>query len=206
MTTTTAGTWNNRVDSYAVSVGQTIIESLGEFANEYDIDAIEGEYRAAIDAALPEGLQLVGDEFIAELDADYSGYPASDDGRLDIKAIVDEIDFWAIAEKHEAPSVWIYEDNSGAVYMERGGDAWAIGPVTGDLEGQATEHAKAWNARDWEPSEDDGQTRIAVAQLADLVHIATWNINTGLDVERDAYSDPVAGAGGRAFLGVDSGN
>ena len=51
--TTSYGTWNNRVDPRALTVEQTIYETLGGYADEYDIDAIAADYRAAINEALP---------------------------------------------------------------------------------------------------------------------------------------------------------
>src|SRR5690606_34496329 len=62
MTTTSYGTWNNRVDGDALTVEQTIAETLGD-ADEYDIDAIAADYRTAINKALPEGVTLAGNDF-----------------------------------------------------------------------------------------------------------------------------------------------
>jgi len=101
--TTSYGTWNNRVDPRALTVEQTIYETLGGYADEYDIDAIAADYRAAINEALPEGVALAGDEFIGPYyDKDATWGPELEkDGRLDIKAIVGSVDLWAIVAKHE---------------------------------------------------------------------------------------------------------
>ncbi|MGI5273145.1 hypothetical protein ACQEUU_37650 [Nonomuraea sp. CA-218870] len=105
MTTTTSyGTWNNRVEAYSLTVEQTVVEALGEFASEYDTDAIATDYRAAINEALPEGISLSGDEFYGPYyrdEVNLDGYPTDEDDRLDFKAIVEGIDFWEIAAKHE---------------------------------------------------------------------------------------------------------
>ncbi|MFI6496931.1 hypothetical protein [Nonomuraea typhae] len=105
MTTTTSyGTWNNRVDPYAANFETSIYEALGDYADTYDLDAIEAEYRSAINDALPSSVSLCGSDFIGPYDAedaDFEGYPIDEDGRLDVKAIAEGIDFWAIAAKHE---------------------------------------------------------------------------------------------------------
>ena len=92
MITTSYGTWNNLVDPRALSVEQTISEALGAFGADYDIDAIAADYRAAINAALPEGVSLNGNDFYG---------PYDKDDRLDIKSVVDSVDFWAIVAKHD---------------------------------------------------------------------------------------------------------
>lgn len=105
MTTTTPyGTWNSRVEPHSATFATSVYEALGNFADDYDIDAIKADYRAAINEALPEGVTLVGDEFIGpahDADCDFDGYPTDEYGRLDIKAIVESVDFWAIVAKHD---------------------------------------------------------------------------------------------------------
>ena len=105
--TTSYGTWANRVDPRALTVEQTIYETLGGYAGDYDIDAIAADYRDAINMALPEGVVLAGDEFIGPYyaeDATWGPELEDEDGRLDIKAIVDSVDLWAIVAKHEITS------------------------------------------------------------------------------------------------------
>ncbi len=105
MTTTTSyGTWNNRVERLAANFEASVYEALGDFAGDYDIDAIKADYRAAINEALPDGVSLNGSEFYGpyyEADRDFVGYPHDEDGRLDIKAIVDGVDFAEIAARHD---------------------------------------------------------------------------------------------------------
>jgi hypothetical protein len=103
MTTTTSyGTWCNAVDT--LSVEHTVIESLGSFGSDYDVDGLISAYRSAINAALPASVSLCGDEFIGpyyEADQHFDGYPLTVDGSLDIKAIVDGVDFWSLVEKYD---------------------------------------------------------------------------------------------------------
>ena len=108
MTTTTSyGTWCNQVDAYSLSVEQTVTESLGDYTNDYDLDGLTAAYRAAVNEALPDSVSLCGDEFIGPYyakDQDFDGYPTTDDGALDIKTIVDGIDFWKLAEQSDTTS------------------------------------------------------------------------------------------------------
>lgn len=106
-----------------------------------------------------------------------------------------------MADFLNAGPVSIHEDSSGAVYLTRDGVTWALGPVTPDMYGQAARTAWAWCAGDWEPNEGDGQTR---ADDTDLTLIATWHTVGSLLIETDQHGEPVAGAGGRAYLGSTS--
>lgn len=105
MTTTTSyGTWNNRVEPHALTLEQSVFEALGDFADDYDLDALTAAYRDAINEALPAGVSLCGNEFIgphASQDWSRLGYPADEYNRLDIGAIVRGIDFQAIAAEHD---------------------------------------------------------------------------------------------------------
>ncbi|GAB2695754.1 Aca2/YdiL-like domain-containing protein [Kitasatospora kifunensis] len=125
-TTTPYGSWCNQVDHFSVSVAQSIVEAFGsEGPDGYDIDAIETEYRQAIDAALPPYVSLCGEDFIGpyyEADQDFDGYPQDEDGGLDIKAIVDAIDLWAIIEKHEIPPMSPAEFRVTREYLGLTGD------------------------------------------------------------------------------------
>ncbi|MGI5423044.1 hypothetical protein [Actinomadura luteofluorescens] len=103
-TNTSYGTWTNRVERYSANLATTVVEALGDYGDDYDVDALTAAYRDAINDALPAEVTLAGDEFLgpAKPDTDeWEGYPTDDLGQLDIKAIVDGVDFWAIAEKYE---------------------------------------------------------------------------------------------------------
>lgn len=95
------GTWLNHTGED--NPAQSILTAVGGYADEYDLKAIEEEYRDAIDAALPNGVGMSGKEFVGpyyEADQDFDGYPQDDDGRIDIGAVVKGIDLEAIAERH----------------------------------------------------------------------------------------------------------
>lgn len=98
-TTTTYGTWTS-VDHYSVTVEQTIVETLGDYGSEYDIDAIAAEYRDAINDALPDGVTLSGNEFYGPYYADDVTWDRADyptvEGSPDLMVLVDSIDLWAI--------------------------------------------------------------------------------------------------------------
>lgn len=113
VTNTSYGTWCNTVDRHASNPGTTIVESLGSYGDEYDVDGIEAAYRDAINEALPDSVALAGDEFIGpayDKDCDWTGYPTSEvpegmedqyEGGLDIKAIIDSVDLWEIIPRFE---------------------------------------------------------------------------------------------------------
>ncbi|MGQ4513679.1 hypothetical protein [Streptomyces sp. DW26H14] len=115
MTTTTSyGTWCNRVDQYSTSVEHSVAEAFGSFgADDYDFDGIVRAYRDAINAALPDSVTLAGDEFIGpayDADCDWTGYPTTEvpdgledeyEGGLDIAAIIEGVDLNTIMERHE---------------------------------------------------------------------------------------------------------
>ena len=90
-TTTEYGSWtfgNN------ASLEDTVSESLGDFVEDYDFDALVREYRDAISAALPGGVVLAGETF-------YGPYPRAERYWDAITDAVHGVDFWAIAARHE---------------------------------------------------------------------------------------------------------
>ncbi|MER5277759.1 hypothetical protein ABT025_18650 [Streptomyces sp. NPDC002809] len=102
--TTTYGSWLNKTGE--LTIGHTIQAAVGEYADDFDLDAIKDDYVTAINAALPDGVFLAGDEFHGpyyDADADFDGYDLDEDGRLDIKAIVAAVDLMPIVEANE---VW----------------------------------------------------------------------------------------------------
>lgn len=103
MITMSYGTWVNHSNVLTVeaSVAKWLtgadadwrdqLESSGAFAR------IVADYREAINAALPEGVTLSGDDF-------YGPYFLADrtwDGRLEIQRIIDGIDVWEIVKRHD---------------------------------------------------------------------------------------------------------
>lgn len=71
-------------------------EYYGDFADDYDHDAIRSDYRDAINELLPEGVYLaLNGAVIAEIDV-------ADEARaIDWNAIAEEIDFDAIIQRHD---------------------------------------------------------------------------------------------------------
>lgn len=88
-TTTSYGSW--QVGS-CVRVEDTVAESLGEFAGDYDVDAIASAFRAAINATLPDGVSLHGNEFYG---------PYYDRPDCNLGEIIESIDLGEIADRHD---------------------------------------------------------------------------------------------------------
>ncbi|MEV8636831.1 hypothetical protein AB0395_34835 [Streptosporangium sp. NPDC051023] len=102
MITTDYGSWNRRVYRYELTVEQSAMIALGDYADDYDLDAIAAAWRTAINDALPSGVTLCGNEFIGPRGAtNFGDYPTDEDGDLDIHAIVEGIDFDAIAARFD---------------------------------------------------------------------------------------------------------
>ena len=95
-------TWNRTVAKYSMTLEQSVGDALnGEYSDE-QIDAVTAAYRDAINAALPDSVSLCGNDFYGPYtpaDDEFAGYPQDDEGDLDIAAIVESVDFWAIVEK-----------------------------------------------------------------------------------------------------------
>ena len=101
--TTSYGTINNYTGSS--SVEDYIADAFGSFSDDgYDIAGIAQEFRETINAALPPGVSLSGDEFYGpyyEADRGFDGYPIASDGNMvDIAAIIESVDFWGIVNRH----------------------------------------------------------------------------------------------------------
>jgi len=106
MITTSYGSWNNHT-RYNTSPGADILDVVNGGGSEWvermqasgALDAVETEWRAAIQAALPEGVTLIGDEFIGP----HSSDPAYTEAirESDFKEIIDGIDLNAIIERHD---------------------------------------------------------------------------------------------------------
>lgn len=113
VTTTSYGTWNNHADKDSLSLDQSVVEALGDFAGDYDVEGLQAAYLHAINEALPDSVNLAGDEFIGPAyaeDQDWTGYPATGvpaglegqyEGGLDITAIVESVDLWEIIPRFE---------------------------------------------------------------------------------------------------------
>jgi hypothetical protein len=99
--TTCIGTWVNFGDHYSTSVESTVEDYLNGGPSDWReamhesgaVDRIIEDYRAAIDAVLPEGIALCGNEFIADTDVDFDPE--------EITEAIDAIDLAEIIERHD---------------------------------------------------------------------------------------------------------
>lgn len=102
--TTSYGTWVNHGGT-RLALEDTVRDALGDFAGDYDVDALIAAYRAAINEALPSEISLCGNEFIGPYDGtgiDWSPYPRPErDDQTVISAIIDQVDLYALAEKYD---------------------------------------------------------------------------------------------------------
>lgn len=100
---TNFGDWND-VEAYSTRITDTVAAALGDHAGDYDLDALVNAYRDAINEALPDSVVLAGNEFYSPHhvgEGEFADYPTDQDGRLDVKAIVEGVDFWKLAAQHE---------------------------------------------------------------------------------------------------------
>lgn len=104
VTTTSYGSWSHNIEATSPSIGEYVLNVVGGEPEGLDVPAILHDYVTAINAALPDHVALTGNEFIGpyfETDQHFGGYPLDEDGRLDIKAIVESVDLNAIIERHD---------------------------------------------------------------------------------------------------------
>ncbi|POX58847.1 hypothetical protein C3492_35535 [Streptomyces sp. Ru62] len=111
-TTTSYGTWCNRVSPYSTSPDSDLGDYIGGADSAWlervqasgALGEMEHAYRAAIEAALPPSVSLCGDEFIGPAypeDDEFDGYPTDDYGSLDFKAMVEDISLEEIVERYD---------------------------------------------------------------------------------------------------------
>ncbi|MEV8032298.1 hypothetical protein [Streptomyces sp. NPDC086182] len=111
-TTTSYGTWCNQVSPYSTSPDADVLDYINGGDNDWQelleasgaLAVIQSEYRDAINAALPDSVSLCGDEFIGPYeveDGEFDGYPQTEDGGLDFKALFEDIDLGPIVERNE---------------------------------------------------------------------------------------------------------
>ncbi|MGP3979451.1 hypothetical protein ACTWQF_36680 [Streptomyces sp. 8N114] len=103
--TTDYGSWVNHGDHLNVSVEATVLDAINGGDSEWQermeiagaLDRIASDYRKAINEALPEGVHLVGNDFIGPYyEADHVWT-----GELDIAAVIEDVDLFAIIERHD---------------------------------------------------------------------------------------------------------
>lgn len=111
-TTTDYGTWNNHGDRSALTVEATVTGYISGGDSDWlervektgALENMVAAYRAAINAALPDGVTLAGNDFYGpyyDADKDFDGYPTDEDGALDITAIIADVDLAAIVDEHD---------------------------------------------------------------------------------------------------------
>lgn len=108
-------------------------------------------------------------------------------------------------------TVQVHEDNSGGVYLTKGGKTWGLGDGAwlagnGSMgNSTALADASGWANGEWEPSEQDGHTR---STTDNLTLVATWepcdcDCDMGaLRIVRDDNGEFVGGAGAASYCGV----
>lgn len=113
MTTTTSyGSWYNHAggtgltieDYVATFVAGAESEWLIRIERDGSFDAMVEDYRNAINAALPAGVLLGGNDFYGPYyddDKSFEGYPVNGGGRLDISEIIDGVDLGKVVEKND---------------------------------------------------------------------------------------------------------
>ena len=112
-TTTTLGSWVNHT-TYNLTVEDSVATYISGGDREWRerveasgaFERMVSDYRDEINAALPPGVFLTGDEFIGpyyEADQEFvaSDYPCTDEGDVDIAEIINGIDLAAIVERHD---------------------------------------------------------------------------------------------------------
>lgn len=95
--TTSYGDFTGNVADSGASKGMAdyVTTSLGDFANDYDLDGLIEEYRGAINEQLDStGISLNGDEF-------YGPYPRPENSTEVIADAIGAVDFWEIAARHD---------------------------------------------------------------------------------------------------------
>lgn len=111
-TTTSYGTWCNRVNKYSTSPDADVLDYINGGDNAWQerleasgaLELIQDEYREAINAALPDSVSLCGDEFIGPAypeDDEFDGYPTDEYGVLDFEALFEDINLEPIVERNE---------------------------------------------------------------------------------------------------------
>ena len=108
-TTTSYGTWCNKVAPYSTSPDAAVVDFIGGGDSAWverveksgALEGMQQVYRDAINEALPDSVSLCGDEFIGPAypdDDEFEGYPVDEYGNLDIKACLEDIDLGPIVE------------------------------------------------------------------------------------------------------------
>lgn len=129
MTTTTSyGTLHQHSGS-PWSLRDGIEDALTGHAGDFDVDAIEAEYRGALGELLPDGVTLNGEEF-------YGPHPMPEDADVEIQAAIEELKgdrFWEIAGKHDKSIRFVHEHNGDKLVVRRYPDGHVYVSVTSPI-------------------------------------------------------------------------
>lgn len=111
-TTTSYGTWCNQIAPFSTSPDVDVVDFIGGADSDWlerveksgALEEMKAAFRAAIEAALPDSISLCGDEFIGPAhpdDGEFDGYPTDEDGDLDLKACLEDIDLTPIVDAND---------------------------------------------------------------------------------------------------------
>lgn len=155
--TTTYGHWTTLVDHTSSTLERTVFEFISGADRDWitaleesgALDRIIEDYREAINKALPPGVALSGDEFIGPFehaqDA-WAGYPTTEDGDLDIGAIVEAIDLGAIVARHDPDKRARY---TYAIEMSADGQSWGVERIDSEQTAESPEECASRLLVDW---------------------------------------------------------
>ncbi|MGW3072383.1 hypothetical protein [Kitasatospora sp. NPDC001132] len=125
-TTTSYGTWLNHT-KHSLEPESVILDYINGGGSDWcsrvedsgAFDRMSSDYRDAVQAALPEGVWLTGEEFIGPAyEKDHSW-----DGDLDISEIIDSIDVGPIVERWDPDAEWTIEDVTDRIGASSTGSA-----------------------------------------------------------------------------------
>jgi hypothetical protein len=138
VTTTSYGTWCNRVSPYSTSPESDILDFINGGDSEWRrrveetgaFERIADQYRAAINDALPANVSLCGDEFIGpyyDKDCDW-------EGELDIAEIVQAVDLGTIVEHWDPDVEWTRDETAQQIGVDPESvtkilSRWGVQPV-----------------------------------------------------------------------------
>ena len=157
MPTTTYGHWTTLVDSTTSTLEQAVLEFISgadsdwiaALKNSGALEDIIAEYREAINDALPPGVVLSGNEFIGPFehaqDA-WDGYPTTEDGDLDIAAIVESVDLSAIVARHDPDKQALY---TYAIETSADGEAWSVERIDSEQTAESPDVCASRILVDW---------------------------------------------------------
>lgn len=98
MASTLYNTWHHVMGD--LSPDDDVVSYVGEFIDDFDVGAIQHDYRAAIDAVLPPGLLLTGDQFIGPV-PDNDGDESIDVDWEAVREDISGIDLAQICQRHD---------------------------------------------------------------------------------------------------------